>query len=283
MRLGPLQLIGPRSRMRMNRNEAMTGLNRGACRRTGAFTLVEVVVTLAIGAVLVALLLPAVRGAIVASRGFKCQIAQRSVAFNFSIFADENLTVDRGNFDNSRTGFSLENFIESQYQIDEFWGYDEDSQIDVPDANGNDPLRCPEVKGAIRLRPQGCRRGGVTPPQSISYGFNMRLHMAEVQMGSDTWTAQQVRLTSNIMNHPLIPLMWDIDGQVAADKGVSALFSAPALDSPFVFAQDRYWFPGMRHGGKGNFTFIDGHVVESSRPLQERDWRWQYRPPIPTP
>lgn len=248
-----------------------------------AFTIVEVLVSISILAVLVALLLPAVRGAIVASRGFKCQSAQRSVAFSFSIFADENLTVDRGNYDNAMSGFSLENFIESQYQIDEFWGYDGDTQIDLPDANGNDPLRCPEVKGPIRLRRQGCRRGGITPPQNVSFGFNMRMDVAEVSIGNDGWTAQQIRLGSDILNNPLIPLMWDVDGQVADDKGVSPLFSAPALDSPSVFANDQYWFPAMRHDGKANFTFIDGHVAESSKPLLEHDWRWQYRSRTPSP
>lgn len=256
-----------------------------------AFTLVELLITIAILATLIALLLPAARGAIGTARGFKCQMAQRSVVFDFGLFCDDVLHPQRGDDDSSditvREGrplgeFRLETFIESQYGIDEFWNPADGNMVTLPDANGRDPMRCAEVKGPITLRRAvPCTQGAVSPYQNISYGFNFRLQQSEsrylrgdtrpIGLSSAVFSRAQVATSS-------IPLLWDVDGNVAAQRGVVPLFSAPTLDSTALFANDRYWFPAMRHNGTMTVGFIDGHVATTRKPLQEPNWAWGFDP-----
>ena len=56
-----------------------------------AFTLLELIVVIAIVVLLIALLLPALGGVMTSARGFRCQMSMRTVAFDFAVFADESL------------------------------------------------------------------------------------------------------------------------------------------------------------------------------------------------
>ena len=255
-----------------------------------AFTLVEILITITILAVLIALLLPAARGAIGTARAFKCQMAQRSVAFDFGLFADDTLHPSRGDDDSSdpalrvvpRGQFRLETFIESQFGLDEFWNPADGNTVTLPDANGRDPMRCAEVRGPITLRRSiPCTQGAVTPPQNISFGFNIRLQMSERR-----WVAGNtapIGLSSQVLNSAevpasSIPLLWDVDGAVAAQHGVVPLFSGPSLNSTTLFVNNQYWFPAMRHSGTMTVGFIDGHVAATRKPLLEPNWAWGFDP-----
>lgn len=251
-------------------------------RRIGcrAFTLIELLVTIAIIATLLALVLPGLGGTMRSARSFKCQMALRAVSFDFSIFADDQLHGDRGDDDQLRGDrFRVETFQETQYKIDEFWGWGAQQRVTLPDDAGNDPMRCPENPGAVELRRNvPCTGGGVGPPAHISFGFNVRLHVNEVIDSNGRPRIRQVRLDSLILDEPNVPLAWDIDGEVAMANGVPAVFSGPSLDSIAVFAQDRYWFPSFRHGGSLNVAFVDGRVVGTRTPLTEPGWRWDFQP-----
>lgn len=243
------------------------------------FTLVEMLITVAIIGVLLALTLPMAKHTVSAARGFKCQIGQRNVAYDFTVFADRVLHGDRGN-DNELPGgaFRLETFQESEYCIDEFWCWEGQDRHELPDAAGNDPMRCPEVRGSIVLqRNSPCTGGGVGPAANVSFGFNVRLYVAE--RTSPRPGAVPLRLTDALLSEPGVPLLWDVDGQAATDRGRLPFFSGPSLDSPFVFADDQFWFPAMRHSGTANFAFVDGHVDSSRAPLESSEWRWGYVPP----
>ena len=273
-------------------DSSMTSRSRGcpSAPKVRAFTLVEILITIAILAILVALLLPAARGAIGAARAFKCQMSQRSVAFDFGLFADDTLHPSRGDDDSSDPAlrtvppgqFRLETFIESQYGLDEFWNPADGLTVTLPDANGRDPMRCAEIRGPITLRRAiPCTQGAVTPPQSISYGFNIRLQMSERRwLAGDT---RPIGLSSQVLNSgqspaSSIPLLWDVDGAVAAQHGVVPLFSGPSLDSTTLFVNNQYWFPSMRHNGSMIVGFIDGHVATSRKPLLETNWAWGFDP-----
>jgi prepilin-type N-terminal cleavage/methylation domain-containing protein/prepilin-type processing-associated H-X9-DG protein len=249
-----------------------------SCGRRTGFTLVELLVVIAIIAILCALLLPAARGTLLAARSFKCQAAQRNVAFDFQVFGDDSLHGPRG--DDSQLGgrFRVETFIESQYRIDEFWGWGTETVHEMPDLNGNDLMRCPEVTGRVLLmRNTPCSAGGVQPPQAVSFGFNMRLHVAEGRDAAGNPTARVgVPLTSMMLEQPDVPLLFDIDGAVAFQRERMPLFSAPKLSSE-IFSEDD-WFPALRHGGRMNAAFLDGSVRETRDPVRAEGWNWAYSP-----
>ena len=243
-----------------------------------AFTLVELLVVIAVIAALLGVLLPAVSRALATARGFRCQMSMRAVAFDFQLFADDNLHGDRGDDHNTRD-FRLETFQESQYGVDEFWRWGEAALIELPDARGNDPMRCPSVRTPMVLRRNlACSSGAVGPPQSVSYGFNMRLDRAEVIDDRGRPRAVGVRLRPEIVERSDVPLMMDVDGQVAFEKGSRPIFIAPTGTSTGLYAGDRYWYPALRHAGRANAAFLDGHVASSSAPAEEAGWNWAFQP-----
>lgn len=248
-------------------------------QRAAGFTLIELTVTVSIVAVLLAILLPGMALTVGAARGFRCQVSQRSVVFDFHLFADDALAPSRGDDDQTPGRFRLETFQESLYGVSEFWRWGDVSTYTVPDASGFDPLRCSEVHGALTLsKGLPCSGGAVSPPQHVSYGFNARLHRAEVINDWGVPAAVLVYLNATILGHESVPLVWDVDGERAFANGVSPVFSAPALDSQAVYADNRYWFPGLRHNGSVNVGFVGGHVLASPRPLDELEWSWGYQP-----
>ncbi len=260
--------------MRLNGNK-MTRRPNGA-HRTSAFTLVEMLVTILIVSLLVALLIPALAKSLATARGLRCKLSQRSVAFDFVQFADDGISVDRGD-DTGRGNFSIDTFIESQLQIDEFWNREGLTfQTPTSDREGLDPMRCPEVSGPVMYaRGRSCTENGIVGPwENISYAFNIRLRQREVLINRGNSLHAQ-RLDSSILSEPgQIPLLWDVDGDasLAADK--FPLFGGPAFESR-EWSRDRVWHPALRHGGTMNVAFVDGHVDSTTQPLAEQ-WRWQF-------
>lgn len=249
------------------------------------FTLIEILVVIAILATLLSLLLPAARGTIASARSFRCQMAQRGVAFDFANFADEQLHPNRGHDQSIRGGksFRLETFVEFEYSVDEFWAWGPDETYTLPDPKGSDPLRCPEVKGNVVLS-QGmpCSEGAIGPARNISFGFNERLRRSERQLaaGGSQWVILSSRILEGygLAAPSQIPLSWDVDGSAAAQVNANPLFSAPSLDSPQMYANNRYWYPGLRHNRGMNVSFVDGHVASTRAPLRETNWAWGFEP-----
>lgn len=246
-----------------------------------AFTLVELLVTLAILALLLAIVLPALSSTIRSARGFRCQMSLRSIAFDFSVFADDQLHGDRGS--DTQLGsarFRIETFQESQYGLDEFWRWGNVQTYSLPDPANNDPMRCSEIRGPITLRRNTpCLSNmAIMPLRNISYGFNLRLQRAERLDSQGLPVAPSVLLTSRIMESPNVPLAWDVDGAEAQARGTTPVFSAPSLDSLGPFANDQFWYPATRHNGATNFAFVGGHVLSSRRPLEESGWLWSFQP-----
>lgn len=253
-------------------------MNRRPRTNPGAFTLVELLVVIAIIAALLGILLPAIGRAVAMARGFRCQMSMRAVAFDFQVFADESLHGDRGE-DSSTRDFRLETFQESQYGVDEFWRWGTAASIETPDAQGNDPMRCPSVRTPLVLRRNlACSNGAVGPSESVSYGFNLRLERAEVIDDRGRPRAVPVRLRPDIVEQSMVPLLMDVDGKRAQELGSRPVYVAPSLGSRGPFANNRYWYPALRHAGRANAAFLDGHVSSSAKPDEETDWRWDFQP-----
>ncbi len=244
-----------------------------------AFTLLELLVTISIIGVLLSLLLPAINSAVSIARSRKCQAGQRAVGFDFSIFADDSLHPFRGQYARANT-FQLSAFINAQYQIGEFWAWGNVDEVQLPDSEGHDPMRCPEVSGPVTLfRGRQATSGGVGPLDRLSFGFNIRLHVEEVRINNGPPASRQLNIGGWVLETGAdkVPLMWDIDPLRAGEQNVNPLLSGPSVGNTGIFSNDRYWFPGERHHGMGNYLFLDGHVEESTSPLDE-GWNWTYSP-----
>lgn len=256
-----------------------------------AFTLIELLIVAAIIAVLIALVFPAIRGTLSAARGFRCQSSQRTIAFDFSVFADDQLHGPRGNDDTdlNRGMFRVETFQDAQYGVDEFWAYGSVPTHRIPDTQGRDPMRCAEVRGPIDLRRgAACTSGGVGPAENVSFGFNIRLHWSATRAAAGL--PYNVGLTSRILDGygivspSAIPLLIDVDGREAAARGVTPLFTGPGVDTGVadtLLGGNRYWFPAHRHNGGVNIGYIDGHVRATRTPAAEPACEWGFEPPQP--
>jgi prepilin-type processing-associated H-X9-DG protein/prepilin-type N-terminal cleavage/methylation domain-containing protein len=260
-------------------------------RRAGsAFTLIELLIVVAIIGVLLTLIFPAVRGTLGAARGFRCQSSQRTIAFDFSIFADDDIRGSRGEDDQVMPPglFRIETFQNSQYGINEFWEFGQVPWYRVPDTKGRDPMRCSEVRGPLDLyRYLSCASGGVRPPQNVSFGFNARLHFSDARAAAGLPFG--VALSSKILegyglvSTANIPLLMDVDGQQAAAAGRSPFFTAPTANAQSnLFGNNSLWWPGDRHNGAMNIAFVDGHVSATKRPVDEPGIAWDFEPPQPT-
>lgn len=253
--------------------------SRARAREARAFTVVELLVSVAAASVLMSLALFGVSRVMVSAREFKCAVTLRSVVFDFSLFADDSLHGNRGRdrVELPEGRFRLETFQESEYGLDEFWRYGDEPRAELPTADGDNPLRCAEVRGDLWLvRDTPCSQGAIDPPQGVSYTFNYRLQRAEV-MQNGRPRSKPVTLSNRILAHGDVPLVWDVDGAEAARRELSPVFSAPAAGSQSVYANDQFWFPALRHAGKLNVAFVDGHVASASKPLAE-GWRWDFQP-----
>lgn len=243
------------------------------------FTLLEILVVLAVIAILLAVILPSLGRGVEAARAVRCQTSLRSIAFDFAVFADDGLHPWRGQDEARSPGrFRLETFIDSQYAIDEFWSHGETgTMVKSPDKGVDDPMRCASVAGDVVLtRGRPCTSGGVGPAQNISYGFNMRLSRPDPVDGS---RVRSVLLDQRILAHGSVPLVWDIDGVEAyrMNRSVNPTFTCPPDGVPGPYASGALWWPGQRHAKALNAACVDGSVRSSVQPLAERGWRWDYR------
>ncbi|MCC6907284.1 MAG: prepilin-type N-terminal cleavage/methylation domain-containing protein [Phycisphaerales bacterium] len=249
------------------------------CRSSRAFTLVELLVTMSLIAILLSLLVPGVQSVRSRSRAYACQVNLRSVSFDFAIFADASLHGNRG--DDAGSTFRLETFQESQYGIDEFWR--RPGSIFTGSVADLGVMGCDEVRGEVILRSDTpCRSGAVQPARNVSYAFNLQLDSPEQLVGG-FWIARQVPLSDRILNSPVarpdeIPLLWDIDGAVASERGVTPHYSAAPSEPGRPYGDGQEWFPSLRHGGTVQIAALDGSVRATDSPLEDADWRWDYRP-----
>jgi len=203
----------------------------------------------------------------------------RSISLTFQMFAEGNAEGGRG--DSERVGgsrFYINDFQDSLYRIDEFWDLGGATSGTITSSNAL--LVCPSGPGLLTKR-KGfpCGRDAIRPPQDVTLAVNMRLYRAVIGIGGTPRLAPE-RLTqvrSNIVNHPYVPLVMDVDGESAARSGHSPFYIAPprpGVDDPY--ANGRYWMPSDRHEGKTNVAFVGGHVLASSDPASE-GWNWDYQ------
>lgn len=246
--------------------------------RYRGFTLVELLVVISIMAMLIALLIPTLQRVAGKSRQFGCQMNLRSVAFDFSMFADRNLRPKWGDDKSNLSGnqFWLETFQESEYEIDEFWSRGEPTfRGEVSDLG---VMACPEVRGQITMRNEtACSEYAIQPARNISFAFNVRLWRPERKLGG-MWATPQVPLSDRILSTGReIPLLFDIDAQLAEEQMRLPFYSGPAVDPDAPYSSGSQWFPTTRHDGQMQVAFVGGSVKATMDAVSERNWAWDYQ------
>jgi prepilin-type N-terminal cleavage/methylation domain-containing protein/prepilin-type processing-associated H-X9-DG protein len=251
---------------------------RGVAIR-GGFTLVELLVVIAILALLLGILLPALNSARESARSLVCSSNLRTVTTQFTLFAEDNAPGGRGDSDAlGRRRFQINDFQESLYGLDEFW--DLGSQDSGAVSGPASVMLCPS-QGTRLTKRKGfpCSGAAVAPIDDVSLAMNMRLFRATVEFKGKTVLAPAAAtfVGDDILHHPYVPLVIDVDGREASRRGLEPFYTAPAIgreDDPFE--DDRYWMPASRHQRRSNVGFVGGHVLSSANPAAER-WDWTYQ------
>lgn len=239
-----------------------------AGRKRPGFSLIELLVVLAIIAVLLGILLSALSASRQAGLKLRCVSQMQEVTFEFRMFADEFAVNTRGESDDlGGNQFYLDDFQDYMYRIDEFWDigavvsekYEADHEVMICPAGPRELYRRPN-RTAFEL--------AVWPPRNVSLAFNRRLWRDGINPGITT-------LSSRIMQNPEVPLFMDVDGLAADAAGRLPYYIAPGISGRSdEYSGNGFWFPSMRHNNKLNVAFIGGHVLSSEEPLREYRWRW---------
>ncbi len=246
-----------------------------------AFTLLELLVVIGVITLLTAILLPALQSGRKAALDLKCRTNMHSIATEFVLFAEPSSGRPRG--DSEQFGpnkFRLEDFQESIYRISEFWEGPTGTRQSVNASR--QPLMCPAGSDTLDRRANvPCDQGAVGPQKNISIGFNKRLS-SRSRLLRKSPVLSNVYLTSGVLNYPDVPLLLDVDGEAADQRGVIPYYTAPPIPKrtkePDAYDSGKFWFPGKRHRDRTNVGFIGGHVLSTTDPLGEAWWRWDFSP-----
>jgi prepilin-type N-terminal cleavage/methylation domain-containing protein len=255
----------------------------------GGFTLIELLVVVFIMAALLSILVPALVSARSETKSFVCMDHMRAAAFEFRLFADPGTCQDRG--DSARLygqRFSAMDFQESLYETCEFWSpagtLPRDREFY---RRGQKPIICPAgPSGLARYHGQAASsltQGGVAPKDKVSYALNRRLIWAPATVSEPPIPVDCfVTISKRILDHPYVPLMFDVAAGAAVKAHQEPFFSAPPSrrEGPSVYDDNRYWFPSMRHHGRTSVGFVGGHVISTDSPLSDPSWDWDYHPEI---
>lgn len=250
-----------------------------AVRHTrGAFTLLETLIVVSLITLLLSILLPvlgAVRGQM---KTLKCSSNLRTTVFKFQLFAENENPEGRGDSSQLvRRNFFINDFMDSAYRIDEFW--DAGTLPTAALRSEKDAMLCPA--GAAQLtkrRGFPCGSAALGPAEDVSLAANMRLYRGTVEFMGDSVLAPvaATHVRQDVLSHPYVPLILDVDGREAVARGLEPFYTAPPLrGADGAYASGRYWMPSKRHGGRTNVAFVGGHVLSSVRPESE-SWDWKY-------
>lgn len=244
----------------------------------GGFTLIEMLVTISIIAILLAILLPALMSARGRMRMLRCSTNQRNLTFEFQLFALNENETGRGNSEGSpsKSRFQIEDFQESQYGVSEFW---QTPFVASEVIDPNNPMICPSAPDELRRQKGFPCNDAIAPKVNVTVGLNLRLYRAVIE--DKLAPPSACHLSARALEHPYAPLTIEVDAFEAERKGVDPFYIAPPLkDKKGPLAPGQYWFPGKRHGGATIVGFIGGHVLVS-RNSQDEPWDWPYQAESP--
>ena len=242
-----------------------------------AYTLIELLVVVFLIAMLLSIVVPAMLTARQTARDLVCMDHARSAAVEFRLFADSYAHEYRGDSEQYGSRFDAMDFLESLYEVGEFW---ESKGIEHEAYPGQSLVTCPSAPaGLIRYGRPWLWTPAVGPRENVSYAMNRRLFRAPALKNGVPWEAP-VLLTERVLNHPFRPLLFDVDAEAAMkEHGQTTVHYMPFFCTPDFFERN-YWFPAMRHRGKMIVSFVGGHVLSTKDPLAESQWDWELFPSL---
>ncbi len=257
-------------------------------RRSG-YTLVELLVVVAIIALLVSLLMTGLRGVMWQANSLVCMSNLRQIAFEFQRVAEDPGPLKRWDPDHADlSGFGLTSFIDKVYAAGKYFRRADPGESESVKEyyRGQEIFLCPS--GPSRIRVTGGRRvlepgdTAIMYPEDVSYGFNARLRkIFRFSQEENKWVERYVKLNLNMYDWPNAPrtaLVFDVDARAAVEAESSPHLIAPPNepnerdipgDSSFGYQpgsgssgliHGRKWFPSRRHQGKTNVALLDGSV-----------------------
>lgn len=264
-------------RSTLRRVRARSALSRRRMR--DGFTLLEMLVVMGILTVLIAILVPALTSVRATVKALHCASNMRSIVLEFETFAEGTSAAGQG--DSESLGahrFRINDFQDNLYSLDEFW--DGGSAREGELKAGTDMMLCPA--GVTRLTKQRglpCSSAAIQPASGVSVAVNMRLYRPVIEFKGRKLLAPaaSASVRANILHHPYVPLIMDVDGEDIVHRGFEPFYAAPPLeDTSDPYSTGRFWAPSTRHRGKTNVAFVGGHVLSSTHPERER-WNWAYQ------
>jgi len=245
-----------------------------------AFTLLEMLVVVAVLTILLSILLPAMSGMRSSAKSLVCSSNLKSVGQEFTLFAQGDAPLGRG--DSERLGpnrFRMNDFQESLYRLDEFW---DGGEAETATLSGEKSLTMCPGSGAKQLTKRSgfpCGAAAVGPTEDVSVAFNMRLHRPVLEFKGRKVMAPVASsaVRTDVLHHAYVPLVMDVEGLDAAARGLEPFYIAPGIpDNNDPYAGGRFWMPSVRHQRKIYVAFVGGHVLTSPDPAGER-WDWSYQ------
>lgn len=218
-------------------------------KRIKGFTLIEMLVVVAIITVLVSLLMPALQRSVNSARQIDCQNRIRQCFLAFSSYADDNF------------GIAFKRQAQSGGYMT--WNKQLMNQGYIDKAIGTVTL-CPSQPTNKYVSSTRC--------DTVAYGLNINTDVAEIEIGSNAWVASFYQRMNSIPSPSMLLLfsdsiVWNTSSYYPDGYCYFRPYAANFQSRGSLF---------LRHVGGANTVFADGHSTFYSNPMDLVEFNIKY-------